>query len=220
MLPIINPPGFVNPIGLDYTPDAAIAAVDGTILLLSIDNDSIFRWSPALQEYIQSIPLVDTPSYMAYSRIFDRAYVGYDDGSITQIDLATGLETGFASVDRAVLGLAVADPFVFVVDSEGPSETHYSFDDTGQLISSAGQNDQSLEYIWNATNAKVYFFNDESSPNHLLWQDIDTFGVFGATLETPHDNHDDIRAPLRVAETAGWLCSAQVWYLTHYLSSP
>jgi hypothetical protein len=204
----IVPPGPgepVDPVGLVYVPDDAVAANDGSILILSKANKSIFRWSPAQGSYTQSIPLVTAPAFFAYSAIDDRVYLGYDDGRITKIDLITGVEAPFTSVPSMVLGMSVADPFVFAVDPAGAWVSHFTFDSSGQLISQVEWNYFSQEYIWNAANRKMYFFRDDSSPNDLIWEDIDANGVIGASMDSPFHSSEGIRHPIRVAANGSFV---------------
>ena len=57
----------VNPIGLAYTPDDIEITADGIVLLFSKARQSIFRWDPASESYLDTIPLIGSPDYMTYS---------------------------------------------------------------------------------------------------------------------------------------------------------
>jgi hypothetical protein len=217
----------VDPVGLAYTPDVAMAAVDGSILLLSKAHKSIFRWSPLQHAYTQSIPLAEVPEFASYSAINDVVYLGYGNGRINKVDLAVGIEAPFTTVPTTVLGLAVADPYVFAVDPAGAWVSHFTFSDAGQLISQVEWNYRSDEYIWNAANRKMYFFRDDTSPNDLLWEEIDADGVIGAKLDSPYHSSEGIQHPIRVAPNgsyvllgSGRIYNAQTLELLNALPNP
>lgn len=77
--------------------------------------------------------------------------------------------------------------------------SHFTYDPTGVLLSQVEWNYYSSEYIWNAANRKMYFFRDDTSPNDLIWEDIDINGFIGATQDSPYHSSDGIRHPIRVA---------------------
>jgi len=217
----------VDPDGLAYTPDAVMVAADGTVLLLSKEYKSIFRWSPLLNEYTQSIPLAEVPDFAAYSAMNDVVYLGYNIGRITKVDLAIGLEAAFANVPTRVMNLAVADPYVFAVDPAGAWESHFTFSPAGQLISQVEWNYYSEEFAWNAANRKIYFLRDGTSPNDLLWEEIDANGVIGAKMDSPYHSSTGISHPIRVAPNgsyvllgSGRIYNAQTLELLNALPNP
>lgn len=193
-----DPGNPVDPAGLPYIPDAAVTASDGTILLLSKANKSIFRWSPEQHSYTQSIPLAHTPDYFAYSTISNRVFLGYSNDRITQVDLATGTESNFANVRTQLIGLAMVDPFVFAVDPLGWIGTQFVFDDTGRLVSEATMNMRSDDYVWSKVNGKLYAIWT-NIPKDIIWEDIDANGVLGAHMDSPYDSSDGMEQPIRVA---------------------
>jgi hypothetical protein len=190
----------VDPDGLAYTPDAIVQGNGGTVYLLSNANLSIFHWSAAQNSYLESISLTETVKHMAYSGENNTLYLAYDSGKITQIKIeATPVEVPFVNSPQSPLGLATAGEFVFVVDPSGAWVSHFSYDPSGVLLSQVEWNYYSNEYIWNAANRKMYFFRDDTSPNDLLWEDIDVFGYIGAKQDSPYHSSDGILHPIRVA---------------------
>lgn len=190
----------VDPSGLAYTPDAIVQGNGRTVYLLSNANLSIFRWSAVHNRYLESIPLTETVKHMTYSGENNTLYLAYESGKITQIAIeASPVEVPFVNSPQSPLGLATAGEFVFVVDPSGAWVSHFTYDPTGVLLSQVEWNYYSSEYIWNATNRKMYFFRDDTSPNDLLWEDIDINGFIGATQDSPYHSSDGIRHPIRVA---------------------
>ena len=202
-LGLLNPqaPGEpVNPNGLNYVPDSVQLDDDGIIYLLSRANSSVFRWSVAEQRYLETIPLTDAPKYMAHSSTNNALYLAYSSGKITVIHLDQGMaEAPFANLPQTPVGLSTAGEFVFAADPSGAWASHYTFSPAGQLISSKEWNYVSSEYIWSQENRKMYFFRDDTSPNDLIWENIDLEGKLGTQQDTPYHTSDGIKHPIRIA---------------------
>jgi hypothetical protein len=190
----------IDPNGLAYTPDAIVQGNGRTVYLLSNANLSIFRWSAAQNQYLETIPLTQTVKHMAFSGENNTLYLAYDSGKITQIEItASPVEVPFVNSPQTPIGLATAGEFVFVVDPSGAWESHFTYDPAGVLLSQVEWNYYSTEYIWNAANRKMYFFRDNTSPNDLLWEDIDINGFIGTKQDSPYHSSEGILHPIRVA---------------------
>jgi hypothetical protein len=208
----LNPPvpgEPVDPNGLVYTPDNCFLDTNGVVYLFSQAEQSLFRWDSSSQQYLPTIPLLDVPGYVAYSAMLHRVYLAYSSGLIRQIDLATTnfTESPFATLASVPRGLAVADKYVFAMDSSGAWGTHYTFDAAGNEVDSRDWNYYSSEFIWSTVNQKMYFFRDGTSPNDLLWEEINANGIaytnqpggIGPSMDSPlHDSSGFIH-PIRVA---------------------
>ena len=194
-----QPGSPVDPRGLAYIPDAIALGKDGIIYLLSKTNLSIFRWSIQNKTYLSTIPLSDAPSHMAYSSVTHRLYLAYSSGKINQIKLNSSFfELPFANSPQSPTGLSTAGEYIFINDDSGSWETHFIYSPNSILISQKDWNHYSEEYVWNATNRKMYFFSDYSSPN-LLWEDIDADGVIGSKQSSPYHSSAGIQHPIRVS---------------------
>jgi hypothetical protein len=190
----------VDPTGLAYVPDKFIHGEDGILYFLSVSHLSVFRWSIADGKYLDSIPLAQGPDYMAYSAVNDRLYLAYESGSITELELDPPFtETPFATSPQRPLGLSCAGEYVFLCDPSGSWESHYTYGPTGLLISAVDWNYPSREFVWSPVNRKMYFFRDGTSPNDLLWEDIDINGVIGTKKDSPYHSSTGITMPIRVA---------------------
>ncbi|MEM7625302.1 MAG: hypothetical protein AAF333_06715 [Planctomycetota bacterium] len=200
----------VDPVGLPYTPDQVEQAADGTVLLYSKSHQSIFRWDPDTQSYGQTIPLIGTASYMTYSSETNTAYLAYESGLIRKIDMdaAEPTEEPFAVLPSRPLGLSTAGSYVFAVDPSGAWVSHYTFASDGTLVDSEEWNYSSKEFVWSEVNQKMYFFRDGTSPNDLLWEEINADGstypglapgAIGAKRDSPLHSSAGFTHPIRVA---------------------
>jgi len=190
----------VDPNGLAYVPDAVVQGTDDVVYLLSRANLSVFRWSIPLRRYLETIPLVEAPSYMAYSAATHRLYLAYPSSAIRQIDLATSThETPFANLPQEPRGLSTAGAYVFACDPSGAWATHYVYHPDGSLLAQRDWNYISAEYVWSEANRRMYFFRDDTSPNDVHWEEIRADGSLGNEGESPY--HGEIRTlhPIRVS---------------------
>ncbi|TGD74896.1 hypothetical protein E4634_06805 [Mangrovimicrobium sediminis] len=190
----------INPQGLAYIPDEILHDGAGTLYLLSNANLSIFQWSLESRSYQETITLTETATHMAYSEQTNTLYLSYASGKITQIPLSDSrIEVPFANSPAYPKGLATAGSYVFVVDDTGAWDSHFTYDPSGILISQVEWNYYSREYIWSEANRKMYFFRDDTSPNDLLWEDIDVDGYIGIQKDSPYHSSSGILHPIRVA---------------------
>ena len=198
-----QPWAAVDPTDLAYTPDSVFIDADNdTVYLLSRQYTSIFRWSISQGTYLDTIPLTSAPSHITYSAAHGRLYLAYNTGAIKFIEPSTSLtEQDFANLPLAPHGLEAVDDYLFTSDDSGAWATHYTFSSTGTLISNVDWNYRSDEYIWNSTNQKIYFFRDDTSPNDLLWEEIDSAtGQIGNQLDSPYHSSTGITHPIRVSD--------------------
>ncbi|MCB0211409.1 MAG: PKD domain-containing protein [Anaerolineae bacterium] len=185
---------------LGYSPDTVVLGTDNVLYILSSANLSVFRWSVTERRYLESIPLVEAPKFMTYSPVTHRLYLAYDSGKITEIRLSESTsEQVFANSPQSPLGLSTANEYVFVCDATGAWESHFTYDPDGTLVSQQEWNYYSDEYIWSEANQKIYFFRDHTSPNDLIWEDIDADGIIGTQQDSPYHDSTGIIHPIRVA---------------------
>ena len=168
------------------------------------------RWNPTTQTYGATIPLVGTPDYMAYSATTNTIYTAYHSGLVRKIDLsaATPSEAPFATLAGSPIGLSTAGQYLFAADGTGAWATHYTFAPDGTKIDAVDWNYYSSEYVWNDANQKMYFFRDDTSPNDILWEEINANGTaytgepaggIRSEMDSPlHDSAGFVH-PIRVA---------------------
>ncbi|MCA9073937.1 MAG: hypothetical protein KDA93_02805, partial [Planctomycetaceae bacterium] len=131
-LTALNPPSPgapTDPSGLAYTPDHVELASDGTVLLFSKAHQSLFRWDPNTQSYVDSYPLLGSANYIDYSPETNRVYLAYQSGLIRMMDLdaARPDEVPFTSLPYAAAGLVAAGRYL--VASSG--DEHLTFAPNG-----------------------------------------------------------------------------------------
>ena len=195
-----EPGSPVDPNGLAYAPDQMVVGKDDVLYILSRANLSVFRWSIRQQRYLETIPLAEAPSYMAYSAPSHRLYLSYPSGAIHQIRLAESTrEIPFVNSPQTPCGLSTAGEYVFVCDPSGAWVSHFTYSPAGALISQVEWNYYSEEYIWSEPHRRMYFFRDDTSPNDIHWEEIKADGSIGDAGESPY--HGEIRTyhPIRIS---------------------
>jgi hypothetical protein len=190
-----------------FEPDQIVAGADRTIYLFSRAHHAIHRHSALADRYLTPIAIGGGASLFAYSSETHHAYVGYDSGVITQIDLNAGVaEAPFASVPMAVHGLATAGSIVLAADASGAWATHYTFLPSGAQVSAVDWNYHSGEYAWSAANGRMYFFRDDTSPNDLQFEEIDTLtGKITDEGESPYHGDYSIQPPIRPSPSGAFV---------------
>jgi len=200
----------IDPAGLAYTPDSSFVDKDGILNLFSKSNQSIFRWDTFKQEYTDTIPLTGVPDYVAYSSENHTIYLAYVSGLIREINLndSSFAEIDFASLPSKPRGLSTAGSYVFAEDPSGAWVSHYIFASDGSLIEAVDWNYYSKEYVWSDANQKMYFFRDDTTPNDLLWEEINADGItysalpsgaIGTKKDSPLHTSSGFTHPIRIA---------------------
>lgn len=181
-----------------YIPNRVVLG-DDEIYLFSRQHRRIFRWSLATNYHLNPFVLSGTdPLDIAYSSENQRLYISDASGAITSIDRTTGIERPFASLPSTPLGLSTAGPIVFAVDGSGAWATHYTFLPNGTQVEARDWNEISSEYVYNEALGRMFFFRDNTFPNDLHWESINTTtGVITSVGDSPYHGDFDIRPPIR-----------------------
>ena len=189
-----------NPETSDFIPDfIEFDSQDGLLYLADRETLAIHIWSAETQTYVDSIGLLNPPTWMTYSSAHDRLYLGYPSGKINQIALSTGTlqETPFTNLPQGVLGLEFAGNYLFAVDTSGSWERFYSFDVSGTMVDSVEWRNASSEYLWNPVTERIYHFRSGTSPNDIEWSELSsTTGLFGSKGDSPYHSSGYAAAPL------------------------
>lgn len=187
-----------NPSGLAFTPDTVFTDKDGLVCLLSKAQQSIFRFSPTTMTWTSTLPLLGSPSLVAYSPVLHTVFLAYDR-TVRKIDLTAGTaETDLVYLPTTVRALAAPNNQLFVQDSSGAWATHWVYSAAGLLLAQKEWNYYSSEFIWNAATQKLFFFRDGISPNDLLSEPISSAGLLGTISETPYHGDYSFVHPIRV----------------------
>lgn len=186
----------VEPTGLAYQPDASLVAENGSVFHLSKEHQSIFRWSPILEIYTQSIPLSATPNFISYSSTDDVIYLSYDNGLITVVDPDSGLEYEFIRLKGEILAMSMLDRQLFVLSNEGTQDVQYVINHDGNILSEGFTTFRSDEYVWNQTLGKLCYVTNNIIPDQLMCLSIDDNGNLGETLVAENENANTVIAPV------------------------
>ncbi|XXT21708.1 DNRLRE domain-containing protein [Sorangium sp. So ce429] len=192
----------------DYVPDQVMLGSDDVVYLFSQAHDRIFRWSLATDYHLNPIVLGASDAlHAAYGADDHRLYVAYQSGALTQIDLAAGVaEAPFATLPAQPHGLATAGSIVMAADPSGAWGTHYTFLPSGAGVSTVDWNYYSREYAWSPSTGRMYFFRDDTSPNDLHWESIDTTsGAITGEGESPYHGDFAIAPPIRPSVDGGYV---------------
>ncbi len=207
MTPQIVPLGSLNapepglpvlPDGLPYTVDDAFVDRDGVIYLYSKSQSSLFRWSPALRRYQSTLPLLGSPSNVAYSSFGHMVYTAYATQLIRRMFLTDPLpaETPFANLPDVPYGLVAAGPVIYA--STGNRVLTFSalgvaLSNTDSLYRTSRQN------TWDPMLRRIYHFRDGLSPDDLLYDTLSTPGQVTPGGDSPYHGDVPIAGPIRVS---------------------
>jgi hypothetical protein len=192
---------------ISFVPHKVLRGADDLLYLFDDTTPQIVRWSLADGVIEPAIDLAGSAYDLAYSPELDTLYVGHYNGDITRIELELGLdEEPFATLMGTPLGLQVVGDYLLAVDDEGAWESHHVFDADGFLVTSAEWNHPSRDYAWSPANERLYYFRDSSSPNDLMWEQIDGgTGLIVADGESPYHGAFDIEPPIRVSSDGAFV---------------
>lgn len=181
--------------------------LDGTILFFNPAAGRIDRWSVSTWAPLPPIELGLGAYDIAYSESLNTLYVGYSNGDITRVQFDIDLtEDLFAVLEGSPMGMQVAGAYLVAVDDVGAWESHHVFDMDGGLTNSVDWNHPSPEYIWSEANSRLYFFRDGTSPNDLMWEEIDQgTGLIVDDGESPYHGAYDIEPPIRVSDDGAFV---------------
>ncbi|MAQ99722.1 MAG: hypothetical protein CMI00_04200 [Oceanospirillaceae bacterium] len=186
----------LNPEGFQYTPEIYEQNGGSVIYLYDKESLNVFRWDMISGKYLTSLKINTPLLLLSYSESHNRLYVGYEDGSISYFDLSEDdpEEVDFTVLTMGIHGLKAFDNYLFAVDYSGAWNTQYLFDNGGSLLSSAEWRYYSKVYLWNPENSRMYYFQDDSSPNDVGWTDINVeTGIIGDDGDSLY--HGDIINP-------------------------
>jgi PKD repeat protein len=195
----------VNPVGLSYNPGKMVIDKNEIVYILSKENRSIFRYSPAERRYLTSIPLARGADLIAYDAARHQLYLGYQNRRITRIDLAVS----FAEIPVMVLGnspysFTVGDTFLMVISSPAPAEsyafgsttTYTSYTLSGQKLSTTaiyyGVAD---ELFWDSVPRRVFALPRGNGA--VLYMQINPDGTFTGNASPPYPDNYSYSWPMR-----------------------
>lgn len=193
-----EPGNPVDPRGLAYTPDEVFIDKDGTVLLFSKSQLSLFRWSPSEGRYLATVPLLGAANAAAYSAENHAAYFAYANQVVRKVDLAvaTPVETPLLNLPAAPAALTAAGRFLYAVAGSNV----LTFTPEGSPLSNSGSSYSSGSHnTWDPVNRRVYHFRDGSTPNDLLYDSLGSDGRITGGADSPYHGDFTVLKPIRVS---------------------
>ena len=179
------------------------------VYLLSSANRRVYRWSISAGSYVNPYVVeMDNglgtlaPTTMAYSSAQQRLYLGYGNGAIRYINVATGhAEVAFGRLSTGVASLSSAGNFLLAQSSGYNYNSGYIFNSSGVITGQGGYYyGYSRETAWDPVTSRIYYTRDGISPNDLHYDVINqTTGVVTATGETPYHGDYGVGGVIRVS---------------------
>jgi hypothetical protein len=189
--------------GLTYTPSDIILGGDNIVYLLSRAHANVFRWSVGESRYLEPLPMFGAPNFIAMSADASILYSAYADQHITQLNTTTGVERLFYSTAQRILGMARAGEYLFFNDAASPWTSYYTVDAAGNLLDRRAWSEQSRSFVWSEVKHRLYHFRDDTSPNDLIFTEINVDGTFGTYKDSPYHGDIATRYPIRVSPNGG-----------------
>lgn len=171
-----------------YDPAEVTIGVDDVVYLFSPETDRIYRWSAALGQHLDPIPVGGGATHAAYAPDTHRFYLAYPSGAITEIDLGSSpVEAPFAVIYGVPNGLTTAGDLVVATNYASGWNARYIFNPAGQLVDYDTSNQVSRAYGWSPANRRLYQFTDGSSTPGMRWEEIDPGGTAVDELDADWD---------------------------------
>jgi hypothetical protein len=175
----------VDPDGLAYEPDDIELGNDGIVYLLQRGMLSVFRWSLSERAYLETIPLVEGPTAMAFAADTNRLYLSYPSGRIGQIRLdESDAELPFATASSPPSAIVGAGSYLLTSSGYGGT-VHTVYDQNGTVTDMETFRYYTVDFAWDPAQRRAYYFRDGISPDDLLSVFVSSTGVLGGERETP-----------------------------------
>ena len=166
---------------------------DGVVYFYEDSLGLVYRWSPALQEYLEPFSVGSSSAYapakpaqMTLSQTQNRLYFGYSTGNITYIDLsAEPEERAFTRLASSITNLTAADDYLYV---ESQRERDYYILDASGVVTDSGGAWSYREMYWNSELDTFFFI--ESGSRIYAWQINQATGEVAASVSNYHTGTD------------------------------
>jgi hypothetical protein len=169
----------------------------GIIYMFSAAKREIRRFSVPLWEYLDAITLPLSPILAAVDKQGDQVYVAYDGGRIGLVPSGATSEQFLTYFPVTAKSLAAADNFAMIVDYTGAWVSHRLANDQGSQTDWVEWNYWSREFSWCRNSRRFFHFRDDTSPNDLHFEAIDTLGQISARGESPYHGEVITSLPIR-----------------------
>lgn len=148
-------PGPADLTTLRFSADMVLRSADGSIWLLSNSNQVLAQYSLETKSFTEAYSLQDTPTAISPAVDTNSFFIGYDNGSITRLSLATGAEESVVNLASGVVGLLAFEGKLFASDLSGFRGTFYTIDSSGVILSSADLRHVVPNPVWVGASREV-----------------------------------------------------------------
>jgi len=183
--------------------DEIETSISGLVFYYAKTSEIIVSYDLVTSKYTEIALELDENEYlnvMDFSEAQNRLYLGYSSGKINFVNAEDLSLNSFASTSEGVYGISSVGDYVLAQDNSGAWESHYIFDINGIQTDWEEWNHYSSYYAWNDTLARVYFFKDGTSPNDLMYEEIEqSTGQITADAETPYHGDYSISGPILIS---------------------
>lgn len=197
------PQPVLDPQRLAFLPDAIVPASDGSLLLLSRRNGSLFRWDSAAQTYLSTIDLYDEPAHLTYSESLNIAFLAYKSGLVSRIDLSAAEPReqmlGMLGYDTRILA---ADDLLLAFPASGAYENYLAaYDAALNLVERKIQSSTLSKATWNSENQAVYHTSNglSSLPVDVETNPASPLSNINSVTYATNPGSTSYSAPLRVS---------------------
>lgn len=216
-----------------FSADFTTVDTAGIIYLFSEGSQFVYRWDTQSLTYLNPLAVgrnIGTqnlfPVEMIYLESHQRLYLGYSDGQITYLEPQDNAsEQTVINLGGEISELINAGNFLYVQHYASSSLVGSLIDINGTATDTDDSPTQSRAFAWNSYNNRLYQFRDNTSPNDLVYKDIDQVsGLFTAYGNSPYHGDYYIFPPIiissdgqRVILGSGDIYDAQtlVWLGSH-----
>lgn len=193
-----DPNKMINPENLGFTPKHILFDKHDVVYLTHPFIPIMFRWDTNTRSWLDSIPLLGTPSVADYSKNSDGVYLGYETGEITKIDTSLSSpneSTWVTTTDKIELLIASGD-FLFVDRISESDKEYYIYNSAGTVVDVTDHSYTNHSGVWNAAASSVLYTVDGPNVRTIHIGAIDNTGNLAeAAIDQNVDTYTQL-APL------------------------
>ncbi len=173
---------------------------DGIVYFSGPQWGVVHRYDSNTEHFLTpvNVQASDTPT-MAYSSGHQRFYIGDDNGDINYID--GNALTLFATLDEPAGNLIPVGEYLLSIDQGYYNRELATFNINGvKTEQNNAFNINSNYFAWNQAKSRLFHFRDGSSPNDLIYTEIDqSTGQIGSQVDSPYHGAYSIEGPISIS---------------------
>ncbi len=150
-------------------PDVLVSTDDGSVFLLYISENLIYRWDGTDKDYVAPFYVGSTsalgaisPTTMSYSADSQRLYLGYSEGWVSYISLdgTSQEETILLTASGSISAIADAGAHIRINSKDGYSDKANFYSHDGTLTHTISYSNGVTTSTWDSTARKLYFYEE------------------------------------------------------------